>query len=66
MGNEWLKLSEWRYKHAVAPLSIDHDIGGWVLNWTREGLMWPQKFETPEAAMRFAKPWTRLDERRSA
>ena len=58
MGNEWLKLSDWRYKHSAASMSIDHDTDGWVLNWTTEGRMWPNKFKTAEAAMQFAKPWT--------
>ena len=31
MPTEWLKLSDWRYKHSAAPLAIDHDTDGWVV-----------------------------------
>jgi hypothetical protein len=52
---DWLKLSEWRYRHASADMAIEHDSSGWVLMWPKEQRMWGAVFPSAEEAMEFAR-----------
>jgi len=57
MSSDWLKLTEWKYRHASADMDIEHDVDGWLLIWRGESLMWQTPFPTAEEAMQFANVW---------
>ncbi len=54
MESNWLKISEWKYRHASGDLTIEHDSNGWVITSPKAQRMWPVIFSNAEEAMEFA------------
>lgn len=57
---DWLKISDWKYRHATADLAIEHDSNGWVLYWPKDQyrVTWPSLFKTVEDAQQWAERFT--------